>query len=393
MRKVATAIALGVVILKMANVAAQEPLFAPASSSPITVGKGSGEVILADINRDGHLDLMTKHLLSKTISLLVGDGKAHFAPFAGTAMVLDYSPGAVALADINRDKILDLAIASRDDAQEYVHVLLGDGRGQFAPVPRSPFTVHAAMKFYKPNVRIIDINEDGTPDLVTSNGRRNSIEILPGDGRDGFAPGPVVKLNEITGLNTFLFGDVDGDGHLDLVTAGFADSDQSAHFVALRGDGKGSFTNGLGAALSVPIGARVWALADVNGDQHPDVVLGHSTNRISILTNEGNGVFSPSVNLSLRAKMFAWDIAVTDVNQDKQADLIVATVNSETAPFESEIVVLLGNNGKFASAPGSPFHAEPGAYRLTVGDVNEDGKVDIAASSFETTGMTLLLGR
>lgn len=39
------------------------------------------------------------------------------------------------------------------------------------------------------------------------------------------------------------------------------------------------------------------------------------------------------------------------------------------------------------------FVAGPGAYNLTVADVNEDGKLDVAASSFEGDAVTLLLGR
>jgi hypothetical protein len=90
--------------------------------------------------------------------------------------------------------------------------------------------------------------------------------------------------------------------------------------------------------------------------------------------------------------MPAFAVVVADVNRDNRADLLAATV-SVTAPFESRIVVLLGDRHAFVPAPGSPFRAGPGAYKLTVGDVNEDGKLDVAASSFEGNSVTLLLGR
>ena len=87
-------------------------------------------------------------------------------------------------------------------------------------------------------------------------------------------------------------------------------------------------------------------------------------------------------------------VVAIDVNGDKKVDLVVATVNIATAPFESNIVVLLGDgHGGFAPAPGSPFPVGPGAYRLAVANVNEDAKLDIAASSFEGNAVTLLLGR
>ncbi|HEU4386388.1 MAG TPA: VCBS repeat-containing protein, partial [Blastocatellia bacterium] len=82
---------------------AQAPLFVPAPGSPVTVGKGSGEIVLADLNRDGHLDLLTKHLLEKSIAVRLGDGKGNFAPVAGGPMIFSFGPGAITLGDVNGD--------------------------------------------------------------------------------------------------------------------------------------------------------------------------------------------------------------------------------------------------------------------------------------------------
>ncbi len=65
----------------------------------------------------------------------------------------------------------------------------------------------------------------------------------------------------------------------------------------------------------------------------------------------------------------------------------------DKSPFASGVVVLLGGDRGFTPATGSPFAAGPGAYRVTVGDVNEDGNLDIAASSFEGNAVTVLMGR
>ena len=92
------------------------PLFAPAPSSPVRVGAGPGPVVLADMNGDGHLDVVTKHLLGRNVTILFGDGRGAFAYAAGSAVALDEQPGAMALGDVDGDGRADLAIARRDGA-------------------------------------------------------------------------------------------------------------------------------------------------------------------------------------------------------------------------------------------------------------------------------------
>jgi hypothetical protein len=300
-------------------------------------------------------------------------------------MRFDYQPGTITLGHINNDAILDLGVASRDDGSEYLHIFLGNSGGGFSLVPSSPLTITTAIEVYKPALHLADLNEDGQPDIVTTNGRRNTIELLFGDGRGNFSPGPTARLEPAQNRYFFALGDVDQDGHLDLVTTS---SPQAANglgrLTIKRGDGTGAFTS-LGSPLSLPPGPRLGALADLNGDRHLDVVLSHAPNHLSVLFNDGQGIFTPSPASPYDLGREAFAIAAADLNQDRQTDLAAATVDSVT--------VLLGDNGRFTPAPGSPFPAGPGAYNLAVGDLNEDGKPDIAASSFEGSAVTLLLGQ
>jgi VCBS repeat protein len=365
---------------------AQGPLFVPAPGSPVTVGQGSGEVVLADLNRDGHLDMLTKHLLTQSVAVRLGDGKGHFAPVADPPMSFSYQPGAITVGDVNNDSILDLGIASREGDKEYVRIFFGNGKGGFSLTSGSPFTTSASIETYKPILRFLDVNEDGKMDLVTANGRRNSIEILFGDGRGTFSVGPIVRLGSGQYRHSFVLGDVDGDRHFDLVIAINIEADGGqSRLVIKRGDGKGAFTDAPGSPLSLLPGSRLGMLADVNGDQHLDIVLSHSSNHLSVLLNRGNGMFTPAPASPYKIGAEAFAVVVADVNQDKKNDLVAATVNSVT--------VLLGDSRGFVPAPGSPFSAGPGAYNVTVGDLNEDGKPDVAASSFEGNAVTVLLGR
>jgi hypothetical protein len=356
------------------------PLFSPAPGSPVVVGEGSGYVVLADVNRDGRLDLVTQHLQRRVVTVQLGDGTGRFAMAPGSPIALAYSPGNIKLGDVNNDGLLDLCVTGSE--RDTVDIFLGDGSGKFSLAPGSPSVVSASAEFTTHGLQLVDLNEDGNLDILTTSNQQNSFATMFGNGRGGFSPGPAATFPAGQGRYAFAFGDLDGDGHLDAVIAsGNNEFAEPGRVVMLRGDGKGGFK--LLSETPVPTGPRYVTLGDVNGDGRPDIVLSHGSNQLSILLNQGGGKFAPGSRYDLGTA--AWAVAVADVNRDKSNDLVVATVDSVT--------VLLNGKSGFVPAPGSPFRAGPGAYYLALGDVNKDGKLDIAASSFEGNAVTVLLGR
>src|ERR1041384_206007 len=131
-----------------------------AAAKPIEAGRGSGGVFLVDLDRDGHLDLVAKHLLTQQISLQLGDGRGNFRPRAPGSFRLDFEPGALAINDVNGDQIPDLAITRRSPPHECVHIFLGDGHAGFAPAPGTPFISGAAIDTYKPAILFAELNGD-----------------------------------------------------------------------------------------------------------------------------------------------------------------------------------------------------------------------------------------
>jgi hypothetical protein len=363
----------------------QSPLFIPAPGSPVVIGKGPGQVLLADINNDGRPDLVTRHLMERSLKALLGDGAGRFAAAPGGQINLSYMPGDVELGDVNGDKILDLGVTNSD--RDAVNIFLGDGKGGFNLAAGAPFTVSPAVEFNTHSLNLVDLNEDGKLDIVTANHRRNSFATLFADGRGGFSSGPVTTFQPGHNNYTFAFGDVDGDGHLDVVVVSGENGDslEPGQVTAFRGDGKGAFKNASEQSLSVPMGPHFVTLADMNNDQRLDIVISHRSNQLSVLLNGGAGKFAPAPASPYDLGTEAFAVAVADVNQDKRNDIVAATVDSVT--------VLLGGGNGFIPAPGSPFRAGPGAYNLAVGDVNRDGKLDVVASSFEGDAVTVLLGR
>jgi hypothetical protein len=319
------------------------------------------------------------------VKVQIGDGTGRFAMALGSPIMLRYQPGDVKLGDINSDKILDLAITNSD--RDAVDIFLGDGKGSFKRAAAAPFTVSAAVEFFTRNLHLVDINEDGRLDIVTANHHRNTFATLLGNGRGGFSPGPTTTFPAGQDNYIFALGDIDGDGHLDVVAASGERGEgmQPGRLMTLRGNGKGAFKNTAEPHLPVPAGPHFVTLADVNGDQSLDIVISHNNNQLSILLNNGHGKFASAPASPYNLKTEAFAVTVADVNRDKRNDLVAATVDSLT--------IWISSGEKFIPAPGSPFRAGPGTYNLAVGDINKDGKLDIVASSFEGNEVTILQGR
>jgi predicted dehydrogenase len=349
------------------------------AAANFSTGAGPDSVAVADVSGDGKLDLVTTNIGSfihffSTVSVLVGNGNGTFK--AAQNFTANSEPAAVAVADVNGDGHPDLITANKgtyDRPGSTVSVLLGNGNGSFQAARL--FTAGS----YPRSVAVADVNGDGKPDLVIANAYTHgspaggTVSVLLGNGNGTFK----AARNFATGLRPFsvVVADVNGDGKLDLVTANYTSNTVSV----LLGNGNGSFK----AAKNFTTGTEPAAVAvgDVNGDGRPDLLVANSyNNTVSVLLGNGNGTFAAAQNFATGARPFA--VAVADVNRDGRLDLVTANFTDGT------VSVLLGNgNGTFAAATN--FTTGPAPRSVAVADVNGDGRPDIVAATYSQVSVLL----
>ena len=179
----------------------------------------------ADLNADGHPDIITSNFEGSSVSVLLGDGKGGFSLAGSGNIPVPESPFGLAVGDFNGDHHPDIAVShysgqGDDRSKDGVSLLYGDGKGGFTLAKGSPFpTGH-----YPPMVAAGDLNGDGFTDMVLPNKMENSVTLYLG-GRNGIKMAEGSPISVGHGPQCAVIDDIDGDGKADIVVTEEDDND------------------------------------------------------------------------------------------------------------------------------------------------------------------------
>jgi hypothetical protein len=355
-------------------------LLKPAQGSPIAMNCSPGNVVAGDVNNDGKPDLVVACAQSRSLTLFKGKGNGQFEVMTGNIPLLPVPPHEIAIGDMNNDGRADLVIGSHDT---YVILILqGDGNGKFTISPDSVMMKKGSHP-HTHGLGVGDANGDGYADIITANSSDNDIAVMLNSGKDGFTPAPGSPFPVGPSPYPLTLGDVNSDGHLDIISTSTHSSYRNLSL--LSGDGHGHFRRS-----EIPLRtANPWfvAIGDINKDRVPDMVMTHSErSELTVLTGSAGGQFTEVTGSPFNIGNSAWHVAIADMNGDANPDVIAAANNG--------VRVLLGDGrGQFVAAPGSPYPTGKGTWRLAISDVNGDGRPDVVTSNLESNNVSVLLGR
>jgi hypothetical protein len=300
--------------------------FSPAAVPQTPVTGVGGEMLLADFNRDGVLDFAGSHHDRYEVVILLGRGDGTFtnapgSPFSARAPGKRPHTHALAAADVNRDGKLDLITANSEDGD--ISVLLGDGKGGFTrarpdgsgfPCGPSPYPVALA-----------DVNGDGNLDIAVPNTAAGptTLTVLLGDGRGEFRAAPRSPFKANDRAYFVAVADLNGDGKPDIV----ATHDDASIATLHLGDGKGNFVQAPNSPLE--LGNRAWSVVpvDLNRDGKTDLAFG-AEHGVAVFLGDGRGGFQRAARSPFRTGRGTWRIEVIDVNHDGKPDFITNNVES-----------------------------------------------------------------
>jgi hypothetical protein len=219
-------------------------------------------IALGDANGDGVPDIGVANHDTEHVTVLLGDGAGGFDLAPGSPLVagVEPHPHAVLWADLDGDGHQDLLVDHRNG--HAVLALRGVGDGSFE---RPGIAIPVGGDPYRGMV-LADVDGDGRADLLTPNEREVAVRLAASGGDFAFVEAPSVA---VPGPFSIGVVDLNADGALDLVTA----SERDGFVRLFPGDGAGGFGPATDSVRIVPSEGVALATGDVNGDGVGDAVV------------------------------------------------------------------------------------------------------------------------
>lgn len=346
----------------------------PAFTTTPIAGFGIANAVAAgDMNGDGKMDLVGSIKATKTIAVALGNGAGGFQSI-GHYLTLAAGPGEIALADMNGDTRLDVVVGTNSGFE----ILFGNGAGAL-----STFMGHGMPA--PSGLKVGHFNGDTRPDVAVVSA--NQLRIFTNNG-GGFLTQTFQAGAAASGRTAvkLALGKLNADSHLDvavIATAGPFDGGNNM-LAIFPGVGNGSVQTPTYKSFPNARQMQDVAIGDLDNDLDNDIVAtayGHellnpSNPGVWVLKNEGGGAFNtPAIHHA--AITGAAGLSLGDLNDDGFLDVAVAGVSNHS---NNLYYYLNTGGGTFGPMAGGNFpyvNFNPGRTLMADFDGSGDGQLDI----------------
>jgi len=347
-------------------------------------GIGTAAVAAADLDQDGHLEILLANELRPQADLEFAGSDDYPIPsyvYWGSAQGYDVARrtelptlGArdVKVADLNRDGFPEVVFANKVGKSSFVYWGSRGPRGGLAQDHRTALPTEQASR-----CAIADLNEDGLLDLVFSqehNGKTNEFSsVVYWNGPTGFGSQSRTELPTLGALDVGV-ADLNGDRRPDLlfVNAHDGTAGQPVDNYVYWGNAQGSYSPA--ARQTLPGDAlTAYSSADLNRDGRVDLIVVGKELRIFWGTPTG---FSMSRSETLPVH-YAFSTRIADFDKDGYLDISAA--DWAGAPEKDRTVIYWGSPGGYSAGNRFTFPFA-GARAHSVADLDENGYLDLVFS-------------
>ena len=323
-------------------------------------------VFSADMDGDGDMDIVSASFDDDTIAWYENNGAADPTWTASNIATSADGANSVFAADMDGDGDMDIVSSSANDNTIAWYENDGNANPTWAAADIATSANSAKSVF------VADMDGDGDMDILSASYNDNTIAWYENNG----AADPTWTATDIAtsaaGALSVYAADMDGDGDMDIVSAGFSDNTIAWY----ENNGAADPTWAAADIATSANGAAGVFAADMDGDGDMDIVSA-SSNDNTIAWYENNGAADPTWTAAdiVTNAGFARDIHAADLDGDGDMDIV-------SADFGDNTIAWYENNGAAdptwtaanivtnANAPHSVF----------VADMDGDGDMDIVSA-------------
>jgi len=330
-----------------------------------------GLVALEDLDGSGGLDIAWMDTSTGDVTIVL-TGRGRDLSVASRLAAAGSGLDSLAFADVDGDRVLDLVLADRDGQE--LRVMLGLGDGTFDPASGAVAIDDLGA------MALADVDADGHVDVLVNHVSAGEVEVLLGDGRGGFSSGRRFKVSDgpLTVAKTLTLGDVNADGHVDLVTTGGTPDQQNVQ--VWLPDGNGAFE--LAATPQLPRYPERAVIADGDGDGVMDLLVPIATSALveeaRFFKGNGDGTFQQAMRLS--SGYTALSLAVGDLDADGSPDVALAEGTGISLVRGSPRGTFLIEHGT-AAFDSEEDPSLPSVAGMAFADFDQDGLLDVVLSA------------
>jgi hypothetical protein len=239
-----------------------------------------------------------------------------------------------------------------------------------------------------------DLDGDGKPDIIIADGSAGKkMIILRNTGGNGVANFETALTINTEGLNTSLaVGDIDADGKLDIVEVNYdSNSDVKIYLNTTTAGDAISFadpTNLITGASQYTL--QNVAISDLDGDGKEDIAVVNNAGNVLLYRNTGSvGTVSFETKVEFAAGTGPQGIMIGDIDSDGLPDL--AITNADGGGTSIRVLRNISTSGTLSFENSGNFITGSSPYDLALGDLDGDGKLDIATANYSSKDVSVLL--
>ncbi|CAF0890611.1 unnamed protein product [Adineta steineri] len=334
-------------------------------------------IALGDFNNDSRLDIAVINYYGVNIGVFLGYGNGTFADQITYSVPSGTAPYEIAIGDVNNDDHQDIIIIV--DYSNTLVIFFGYGNGTF--FKGNSYSTGSGSD--PTSITVGDFNNDNQLDIVVTNCLTNNVVIFIGKGDGNFPNQRTYSTGDNSCPYAVAVGYINNDNILDIVVA-----DDSMNMIGVF-LGSSYITGILEDTYSTGSSPHPHGLAlgDFNHDGQLDIAIANYVlSNVGVLLGHTNGTFPLQTVFSTGDLSFPTSVAVDDLNNDNELDIIVA--NSAT----ENVGILYGyGNGSFASLNMYSIGVGSAPQAVTIGDFNNDKKLDIAVIDSGTDRVVTLI--